>query len=173
MMIEGIVAMGENRVIGVNNELPWHLSEDLKHFKRITMGKAILMGRKTYESIGHPLPGRVNIVLTSDPAFVAPSCMVVNSIDEAIKMGESMGSLVVIGGQTIYEQMIDNIDILHVTQVHVSIEGDAFFPEISQSEWHEALLKRFEKNDKNEYNFSFKTYTKKSIDSIQHTSLSL
>lgn len=173
MKLECIVAMSENRVIGKGNQLPWHISDDLKYFKKVTMGKAILMGRKTHESIGRPLPGRTNVVLTSDPAYVAPGCVVVNSIDEALQVGEALESLVVMGGQTIYEQFIDKVEVLYITLVHTEIEGDAFFPDIDFSSWSEQVVASGEPNEKNDFGFTFKTYTKRKMEFNKQTGTSL
>lgn len=165
MKIEMIVAMSENRVIGVNNQLPWHLSDDLKHFKKTTMGKAILMGRQTYESIGRPLKGRTNIVLTSDPAFVAPGCVVVNSIEEALEMGRALESLVVTGGAKVYQQFMDIVDIMHLTLVHTQIEGDAFFPELNTTDWQEQQSVEYAPNEKNEFGFTIKQLKRVQVNS--------
>jgi dihydrofolate reductase len=165
MSIEMIVAMSENRVIGIDQQLPWRLSGDLKHFKHITMGKAILMGRATFESIGHPLSGRTNIVLTSDPAYVAPGCAVVNSIDEALEMSKVLDDLVVIGGAKVYQQFMDKVDVIHLTLVHTQLDGDAYFPEFDENDWEEALIAKHEPDEKNNFGFSFKQYKKKHKDS--------
>lgn len=173
MKIECIVAMSENRVIGVNNQLPWHLSDDLKYFKQMTMGKAIIMGRKTHESIGRPLPGRTNVVLTSDPAYVAPGCVVVNSVEEALKVAEALEGMVVMGGQSIYEQFIDKVEILYVTQVHTELDGDAFFPNIELQDWEEKIIASVEPDEKNDFGFTFKTFSKRKTDFNQQTGTSL
>ncbi len=160
MVVEMIVAMSENRVIGVNNDLPWHLSEDLKHFKKVTMGKPIVMGRKTFESIGRALPGRTNVVLTSDPAYLAPGCVVVNSVEEALEIGKSLESLMIIGGAKVYEQFLEVTDVLHITQVHTHLEGDAFFPALDAKDWDEQVGEHFEANETHAHAFTFKTLNK-------------
>lgn len=167
MKIELIAAMSENKVIGVNNQLPWHLSEDLKHFKKLTMGKPILMGRKTYESIGKPLPKRTNIVLTSDPAYVAPGCVVVNSIDEALEVGKALDGFVVIGGAEIYKQFLDMAEVMYLTMVHTTIEGNAHFPMFEQAQWEEEILSTYEADEKHPFSFTFKKFSKREADSSQ------
>lgn len=136
MRISLIVAMGENRVIGADNKMPWHLSADLKHFRRITLGKPILMGRNTHVSIGRPLPGRKNIVLTSDPTYRAEGCTIVHSLEQALR--EAGGDeLMVIGGAALYRAFLPKADCLYLTLIHQSFAGDTFFPEFDEREWRE------------------------------------
>lgn len=156
MTIEFVVAMSENRVIGRKNDLPWRLPKDLKHFKATTLGHAILMGRKTYESIGRPLPDRTNIILTSDPGYVAPGCHVVSSVEEALEMSEAFDRFMVVGGAKVYEQFLPYVEIIHMTIVHQTIEGDAFFPELDPNEWDERTLEQHPQDSKHEHAFSFK-----------------
>jgi dihydrofolate reductase len=136
MKISLIVAMGENRVIGVDNRMPWHLSSDLKRFKRITMGKPLIMGRRTHESIGRPLPSRKNIVLTSDPTYVAPGCVVVHSLEDAFETADA-DEIMVIGGSTLYEELLPKADRLYLTLIHRAFAGDTFFPQLKWDEWTE------------------------------------
>jgi len=157
-----IWAMSRNRVIGRNNALPWHLSEDLKYFKRVTMGKPIIMGRKTWESIGRPLPGRTNIVITRNPDFTAPEGVkVVSSLDEAIRMADNVALIegsdeaVVIGGSEIYAQALPLADRLYLTQVHAEVDGDTFFPELDIEQWHELGREDFPAAGPNPYDYSF------------------
>lgn len=156
-LISAIVAMAKNRVIGKNNQLPWHLPADLKHFKLITTGHPILMGRKTYESIGKPLPNRTNIVLTRDKSYHAPGCLVVNSLDEAIKFAESEENkeIFIIGGAEIYRQLLGAIERIYLTVVQHEFEGDAYFPELDQKEWKEIEREEHGADEKNEYGYSF------------------
>lgn len=128
MILSLIVAASENHVIGINNTLPWHLSEDLKRFKKLTMGSPIIMGRKTFESIGRALPGRDNIVITKNNAFNFEGIIKVNSIDEAIHKVKNSEEVFFIGGATIYEQIIDLVDRIYLTKVYSTIDGDTFFP---------------------------------------------
>jgi dihydrofolate reductase len=138
MTVTIVVAFAENRVIGKDNNLPWHLPADLKHFKAVTMGKPILMGRKTYESIGRPLPGRLNIVITRNPDWVAEGVMVVGSLPAAIEAGLATNDEVcIIGGAQIYSEAMEQglVDKLELTCIHLSTEGDAFFPEYDGAKW--------------------------------------
>jgi dihydrofolate reductase len=145
MRISLIVAMGENRVIGVDNRMPWHLSSDLQRFRRITLGKPILMGRRTHQSIGRPLPGRQNIVLTSDADFAAAGCDVVHSVADALTAAGDAPELMVIGGAVLYREFLPRADRLYLTLIHRSFAGETFFPEIDWAEWRE--IKRQDVND--------------------------
>lgn len=128
-MISLMVAHDPNFVMGVNNDLPWYIPEDLKYFKETTMGKAMIMGRKTYESIGKPLPGRLNIVLTRNETFQAEGVVVVHTLDEAIeKAREYADEVMVIGGAEIFKMSLDIADRLYITEIHETFEGDTFFP---------------------------------------------
>lgn len=126
MMLSIIVAMTKERVIGYQNKIPWHLSEDLKHFKKITMGHPIIMGRKTFESIGHPLPGRENIVITRNKNYKAKGVTVVHSLQEAIK--DKNEECFIIGGAKIYELALPKANKIYLTLIHNKITGDAYFP---------------------------------------------
>jgi dihydrofolate reductase len=151
MRISLIAAMDRNRVIGHDNDLPWHLPSDLQWFKKNTLGKPILMGRKTFDSIGRPLPGRANIVLTRDTTFQADGCVVVHNVDEALKTASDYvsdidkGEVVVIGGGQLFEMLIDVADRLYLTRIDADFEGDTFFPKIELADWNvlwqEELLK--------------------------------
>ena len=159
-----IVAAAENGVIGRNNALPWHLPQDLRYFKRVTMGKPIVMGRKTFDSIGRPLPGRTNIVITRNPGFSAEGVRVVASLDEALRLAADIAlidgatELVVIGGVEIYRASIPRADRLYITEVHASVEGDAFLPRIDWSQWREVGRERHPASDANPYDYSFVVY---------------
>nr|AIA15209.1 Dihydrofolate reductase [uncultured bacterium] len=132
-----IVAMSENRVIGYQNQMPWHLPADLKHFKMLTTGNPILMGRKTYLSIGKPLPNRHNLILTRDQHFTADGCDTVHSLAEARMLAEKEGAqtLFIIGGAEVYREYLSEVDILYLTIVHAQFTGDAFFPELDVADW--------------------------------------
>jgi dihydrofolate reductase len=134
-----VVAMAENRVIGVGNTLPWHLSADLQRFKAITMGKPVLMGRRTHESIGRPLPGRTNIVLTSNVHYTSPGCVVVHSLSEALSRAEPAFELMVIGGSALYAALLPRADRIYLTLIHRAYRGDVEFPEIAWDTWHETV----------------------------------
>lgn len=155
MRIAAIAAMSENRVIGKNNKMPWHLPADLQHFKKITLGKPILMGRKTFESIGRPLPDRYNIVITRDAGYQAPGCMVVHSIDTALAAVAEQEEVIVIGGALLYQQMLPRVQTIYLTIIHENFVGDAFFPELDMREWREVSREEREADEKNEYRCSF------------------
>lgn len=135
MKVSIIVAASTNNVIGNDGGLPWRLSEDLKRFKNITMGKPMIMGRATWESIGRALPGRQNIVITRQDAFVAEGCDVVATIEEALEEAGDVEEVMIIGGGNLYEQFLPKTDRLYFTRVHTRIDGDTYFPVINESEW--------------------------------------
>ena len=155
MKISIIVAMDSNGVIGRENELPWHLPADLQHFKHTTMGKPILMGRKTWESIGRPLPGRTNIVITRDSDYQADGCVVVNSIDAALAAAGEQDEVMVIGGAEFYRQVLPRTDTLYLTRIHASFDGDTVFPELNAARWHEVERSDRTADEKNPYDYSF------------------
>ncbi len=131
MKISLIVAMASNRVIGLDNQMPWHLSADLKRFKQITLGSPIVMGRKTFESIGRPLPGRTNIIISRNPAYKPEGCLVVNNTETALKVGcQNAENIFVIGGSTLYQALLPVADTLYITQINKAFHGDTFFPQI-------------------------------------------
>ena len=154
-MIKIIVAISKNRVIGKDNSLIWHLPADLKRFKEITMGNAIVMGRKTYESIGKALPYRRNIIITRDENYQAEGCEVVNSLEEALLI--CYENCFIIGGAEIYKQSLEIADEIYLTEVDEIFDGDSFFPELSNN-WHEVSNEKFEADDKNKFNYSFIKY---------------
>ncbi|MFI5391065.1 MAG: dihydrofolate reductase [Bacteriovoracales bacterium] len=136
-MISLVVAMGPNREIGSNNQIPWKLSEDLKNFKKTTLGHHILMGRKTFESIGKPLPGRINLILSRNKDFQVKDCITVRSIDEAINYARSKGEyeLMVIGGAEIYKEALPHAKRIYLSQVEFSGSADTYFPEFNEKNW--------------------------------------
>src|SRR5688572_14242565 len=157
-MIALVVAMAENRVIGKENKLIWHLPADLKFFKNLTTGHPIIMGRKTFESIGKPLPNRTNIVITRQQDFEAEGCLVAHSLSEALMMAQQMDSDVfIIGGAEIYKQAMFLADTIYLTEVHHSFEGDTFFPEIDSVLWEETSREEYKADEKNAYDFAFVT----------------
>lgn len=141
MKIALIVAAANNNVIGINNRLPWHLPEDLRYFKAVTMGKPIVMGRKTYESIGKPLPGRLNIVMTRQAQWQAEGVCVAHNFEDARLLAEAVSvdnptqELMIIGGADLYAALLDKVEKIYLTRVDMEPEGDAFFPEVNLSEW--------------------------------------
>lgn len=153
MSIAIIVAVAENGVIGKDNQLIWRLSSDLKRFKSLTMGHPILMGRKTHESIGKALPGRENIILTRNQDFQAEGCTIIHDLNSFLKQHKEE-KIFVIGGEEIYRLCLAYADEIHLTKVHTQIDGDAFFPELSE-EWKEMSKETHSKDDKNEYDYSF------------------
>jgi len=149
--------MASNRVIGRNNELPWHLPADLKHFKELTTGKPIIMGRNTYESIGRPLPNRTNIIVTGNPDYKIEGCEIKHSLEDAIDCARSEGSeIMIIGGAHIYRDALLIADRIYLTQIHQNIEGDIYFPEIDGQQWQETACENFPAQD-NDPAFSFLT----------------
>jgi len=160
-MISIIVAASMNNVIGAQGNLPWRLSDDLKRFKSITMGKPIVMGRKTYESIGKPLPGRQNIVITRQADFRAEGCGVVSSSDEAVSATGDAEEIMIIGGSQVYELFLPAVGRLYLTRVHADIEGDVFFPEIAEEEWRLVSNESHSADERNEYDYSFRLYERK------------
>lgn len=167
MTLSIIVAAARNGVIGRNNTLPWHLPEDLRYFKRITMGKPVVMGRRTFESIGRPLPGRTNIVVTRQPDYAFEGLRVVSSLEQALALAEDIAradgadELMVIGGAEIYRAALPVAGRIYLTEVHADVEGDAFLPSIDWSVWREVSRQRFEADDQNPYPYSFVVYERK------------
>ena len=157
-MISIIVAASTNNVIGVQGQLPWKISDDLKHFKKLTMGKPIVMGRLTWESIGRPLPGRQNIIITRQPDFSADGCDVVSSPAAALAVSGNAGEIMIIGGSQIYDLFLPKAGRLHITRVHAEIEGDAFFPTIEAGDWELVESEAHAASEANDFAFDFKTY---------------
>jgi dihydrofolate reductase len=157
-MISIIVAMAENRVIGINNTLPWHLPGDLRHFRQLTTGHHVIMGRRNYESIGKPLPDRTNIVVTRNPAYHAPGCRVRNSLGDAFQDIQNDPEVFVIGGADIYRQAIGAADRMYLTLVHAEVNGDTYFPEFDMRDWKETSRTRHEADEKNLHAYSFVIY---------------
>ena len=155
-----IVAMDKNNLIGSNNELPWHLPADLAFFKRTTMGKPIVMGRKTFESIGKPLPGRRNIVVTRDPDFSAAGCDVVNSIDAAIALCRDDEEIMLIGGASLYQQSLELATTMYITRIDHEFEGDTWFPEYQKSEWKVENRENFEADHSNPHAYSLTKFVR-------------
>jgi dihydrofolate reductase len=133
-----IAAMAANRVIGRNNALPWNLPADLKRFKALTMGHPVVMGRKTYESIGRPLPGRRNLVVTRNRAYSAPGCEIVHSLDAAVAACRGAHEIFIIGGAALYRESLPRAHCLEFTEIHADFEGDASFPQYAPEQWREA-----------------------------------
>jgi dihydrofolate reductase len=160
MIISLIAAMDKNRLIGVKNGLPWHLPADFKFFKEITMGKPVVMGRKTFESIGKPLPGRKNIIV-SRSGFSADGITVTDGIDAALKEVANAEEVMILGGASFYEQMIGRADRMYLTHVNTEREGDAWFPEFSLNEWDIVSERKHLSDEKNKYDFQIIEYRRK------------
>ncbi len=155
MKISLIVAMASNRVIGLNNQIPWHLSADLKRFKQITMGSPILMGRKTYQSIGRALPGRTNIIISRNPDFQPSGCLVFNNIDKALASCATAKEVFIIGGADFYKSMLPIANTLYLTQIHQEFSGDTFFPEIDEGQWIEVEREDIQNDPGVSFGYSF------------------
>ncbi|PJJ62502.1 dihydrofolate reductase [Chryseobacterium geocarposphaerae] len=154
-----VVAMGKKNEIGFENQLLWHLPKDLKHFKDLTSGHPIIMGRKTYESIGKPLPNRTNIVVSRQKDWFEEGILIVGSIKEAVKFAKKIDEEVfIIGGGNIYAQTMDVVDRLEVTLVKADLEADTYFPKIDPKVWRKVDEVCHEKDEKNQYDFCFQTY---------------
>lgn len=153
--------MARNGVIGRDNALPWRLSEDLKHFKAVTLGKPILMGRKTFESIGRPLPGRTNLVLTRDRAWRADGTIAVHSIAEAFARASGAPELAGIGGADIFRLLLPLTSFIHLTRVHADVPGDTFFPPLDMTEWVELNRCEHAADGRNAYGMTFVTLKRK------------
>lgn len=160
-MITIVVAMGEKNEIGSDNQLLWHLPKDLKHFKDLTSGHPIIMGRKTYESIGKPLPNRTNIVVSRKKDWFQEGVLIVGSIKEAVKFAKKIDEeIFIIGGGNIYEQTMEIAEKLEVTLVKAQLEADTFFPKINTKFWNKTSEIYHEKDEKNQYDFCFQTFEK-------------
>ena len=157
MKLAIIVAVAENNVIGKDNQLIWHLPADLKHFKTLTMGHPMIMGRKTFDSIGKALPGRTSIIITRQPNYTAEGCLMVHSLEQAITEAGKLGSgeVFVVGGAEIYQQSIPVSDKIYLTEIHHSFDGDTFFPKIDSSVWQELKRESFPADEKNAFAFDF------------------
>lgn len=156
MKISIVVAVSLNNVIGNEGKIPWNIPEDLKHFREITSHHHVLMGRKTYESIGHPLPKRTNLILTTDPDYKIEGCYVFNDPEEAINFARENGEedLMVIGGEQIYRLALPVTEVIHMTRVLQEFKGDAFFPQLRDKEWRQL---EHELHDKNNISFEYRT----------------
>lgn len=163
MRVSFIVAKSLNNVIGINNKLPWHLKDDLQNFKKITMGHHILMGRKTFESIGKALPGRMSLVVSSEPRANEENVLWFNSIFRAIKQAERNGEseLFIIGGEKVFKAALSLVDRIYLTTVQAEMKGDAFFPELSLKNWKCVSEKAFSKNADNDHEFQFQILDRK------------
>ena len=167
MQVTIVVARARNGVIGAQNSLPWRLPADLKHFRKITLGNPVVMGRRTWESIGRPLPDRRNIVITRNPAFTAPGCETADSVEAALAMVAGVRDVMIIGGAAVYQESMKYVKRMHVTEVHAEVEGDTFFPEFDITEWRETRRVDHAADEANAYAYSFVTLEK--VASEPHT----
>jgi len=163
MIVSAIVAISNNRVIGSDNDIPWYLPADLKYFKKTTLNHHIIMGRKTFQSIGRPLPKRINVVLTRDMFFIATNCLVAHSLDHALNLAKDNGEeeAFIIGGGQIYDLALPLLDRLYLTEVDIDIAEDkpvVKFPELPVGEWKEISSEAHQPDEKNEYGYVFKVY---------------
>jgi dihydrofolate reductase len=170
MPIAFVVARSRNNVIGCSGELPWHLKSDLRHFKDVTSGKPILMGRKTWESLKvRPLPGRDNVVLTRNPNFNAPGAFIYTSLSvalsaaKAMALGKDSAEICVVGGQEVFSELQAAVSKIYLTEVHGTYEGDTFFPELDLSDWSEASATEFPAGPGDEVSFSVRTLERNSV----------
>jgi dihydrofolate reductase len=161
VIVSIIAAMDRNRLIGNNNQLPWRLPADLAHFKRVTMGKPIIMGRKTFESIGKPLPGRINIVLTRSTDFHTEGVLTANTLDQALEMAVGEDEVMVIGGSEIYALALPRADRLYLTYVESSYQGDAWFPPFDSEQWRVIASEEHAADGNNSCDYRFVTYERK------------
>ncbi|HHQ4679098.1 type 3 dihydrofolate reductase [Aeromonas veronii] len=163
MKISMIAAMAHDRVIGKDNQMPWHLPADLAHFKRVTLGKPVLMGRKTFESIGRPLPGRRNLVISRNPGYQADGIEVVGSVEAALALlaGSSVEELMVIGGGHLYAEMLPSADCLYLTRIDLAVEGDTRFPAFDDGQWQRVDCESHPADEKNPHPYSFETWQRR------------
>lgn len=156
-MIAIIVAVSQNGVIGTDNRLPWRLPDDLKRFKLLSLGKPVVMGRRTFESIGHPLPGRANIVVSRQAGLAIEGVVVAGSLDAALAAAGTVPEVVVIGGAEIFRQVLPRTDIIHLTRVHARVAGDVVFPELDSGQWRETAVEHHPADERHQYAFTFLT----------------
>lgn len=157
-MIIQIAAASENNVLGKDNKIVWHLPDDFKRFKQLTTGHYIILGRKTFESLGRPLPNRPHIIVTRNNNYKVPGCTIANSLDEAIKLAPKDEDVFVIGGGEIYKQALAFTDKIELTRVHATMEGDTFFPEISTEDWQLVKEEYHPKDEKHAFDFTYQTF---------------
>lgn len=162
MKLSLIAAIAENNAIGKDNDLIWHLPDDLKYFKRVTSGFPIIMGRKNYDSIGRPLPGRLNIVITRQEGLEISGCEVVSTLDQAIELAaQTHEKAFIIGGAQIYQMALDRVDEMHITHVAASFDADVFFPAVDWSKWQRVEDELHEPDERHKYAFTVSRYTRK------------
>jgi dihydrofolate reductase len=161
MTVSLVVAASTNNVIGSDGGLPWHLPDDLRHFKRLTTGNPIVMGRKTFESIGRPLPDRRNIVMTRDPDYMARGCDVVSSVREALDIEADADEVMIIGGGQVYRDFLPHADRIYLTRVQADVEGDTYFPDIDEAGWRLVSSEPHAADEKHAYAFDVMVYERR------------
>lgn len=161
MIISLIVAMDENRAIGYKNKLPWNLPSELKYFRETTKSKPVIMGRRTFDSIGRPMPERLNIVVTRDRSYRADNCIVVNSKEDALKAAKDSSEIMVIGGAEIYRLFFPMANRLYITKVHGAFEADTYFPEFNEDEWVKVRESFVEKGSENSHSYTIMVLERK------------
>ncbi len=163
MIVSAIVAVAKKKVMGRAGDIPWYLPADLKYFKKVTLDHHIIMGRKTYESIGRPLPKRTNVILTRQPFYIVSNCLMAQDIEEALSIAYDNGEeeAFIIGGGEIYKLSMPYWDKLYLTEVDLEVEGDTFFPELDMDEWELKSEEKHLPDDKNEHSYTFKVFERK------------
>ncbi|MHC9243875.1 type 3 dihydrofolate reductase [Aeromonas jandaei] len=163
MKISMIAAMAHDRVIGKDNQMPWHMPADLAHFKRVTLGKPVLMGRKTFESIGRPLPGRRNLVISRNPDYQADGIEVVGSVEAALALlaDNEVAEVMVIGGGHLYAELLPKADCLYLTRIELEVEGDTRFPAFADEQWQCVEREAHQADEKNPHPYCFETWLRK------------
>ena len=161
MTLSLIVAASRNNVIGNEGGLPWHLPDDLGHFKRLTMGKPVIMGRRTFESIGRPLPDRRNIVMTRQADYSAKGCEVVSSVDEALELVHGTDEVMIIGGGQVYRDFLQRADRIYLTRVQADVEGDTHFPEIDEAAWQMVRSQHHAADERHAYEFDLLVFERR------------
>jgi dihydrofolate reductase len=158
MTISLIVAVARNGIIGRDGDLPWHLPTDLKRFKALTMGHHLVVGRKTWEEVGRPLPGRVMVVVTRDPEYRPEGVIVVHSVEQALEVACGDDEVFIAGGGEVYRQALPLVDRMYVTRIHAEVAGDTTFPEVDPADWRLVETEDYEADERHEYPFSFEVY---------------
>lgn len=166
MKISLVAAMDVNRVIGANNDMPWHLPADMKRFRSVTLGKPVVMGRRTYESIGKPLPQRENVVLTRDTSFDAPGCLVFKELSAVFETfaKREVAELVIIGGGEIYAQAMPQAGHLYLTRIDAELNGDTWFPDFDERNWTKVSVETHDRDERNAYNLTFEHWQRTQLD---------
>jgi dihydrofolate reductase len=161
MTVSLVVAASINNVIGSDGGLPWHLPDDLRHFKRLTTGKPVVMGRRTFESIGRPLPDRRNIVMTRNPDYAATGCEVVSSVSEVLDLVGDAGEVMIIGGGQVYRDFLEHADRIYLTRVQANVEGDTCFPEIDAAAWQVVSSEHHAADEKHDHAFDVMVFERR------------